>query len=199
MPVMRQSPTAGVTTCRRPLRALRFPALIAARISKARACAAARANASAPIVSARQTWLSWPRSESRQTPSVAASAVVPLSQLGAMAAEYRNLSAFALTNVENGSQGLRPDFVRANAQEVPVLWGYFGRPMMTSRRANERPHLAKRSLSRRAGGGGEGRCPSAASTPSIRVGGGTSRITAEQRRKLENVETKNQCQVNGDG
>jgi hypothetical protein len=48
-------------------------------------------------------------------------------------------------------------------------------------------------------GGGEGRCPSAASTPSIRVGGGTSRITAEQRRKLENVETKNQCQVNGDG
>jgi hypothetical protein len=120
-PVMRQSPTAGVTTCRRPLTALRFPALIAARISKARACAAARANASAPIVSARQTWLSWPRSVLRKTPSVAASAVVPLSQLGAMAAEYRNLSAFALTNAENGSQGPRPDFVRANVQKVPVL------------------------------------------------------------------------------
>jgi hypothetical protein len=30
-----------------------------------------------------------------------------------MAAEYRNLSAFALTNAENGSQGPRPDFVRA--------------------------------------------------------------------------------------
>ena len=73
-----------------------------------------------------------PRWVSRQTPSVAACAVVPLLQLGAMAAEYRNLSAFALTNAENGSQGPRPDFVRANLQKAPVVWGYFGRPLMTS-------------------------------------------------------------------
>jgi hypothetical protein len=76
-----------------------------------------------------------------------------------MAAEYRNLSAFAPTNVENGSQGPRPDFVRANVQKAPVLWGYFRRPLMTSGAQTKAPPSEAEPFE-----AWEGRCPSAAPT-----------------------------------
>ena len=77
-------------------------ALTAARTSKARVCAAARANASVHFVSARKTLFSWPRPISSPRPSAAASAVLRLSPPGATGGVYPSLSAFAAINAENG-------------------------------------------------------------------------------------------------
>jgi hypothetical protein len=86
----------------RPLTALKSSALIAAKTSIARACAAARSNASAPIASVRKTWPSWPMPASSQKPNAAVSAVTRLSKLGATDAVYLNPSAFAARSAEDG-------------------------------------------------------------------------------------------------